>query len=432
MGMGNNQLNTAGLAEVVALKTLRQRASWLNERGRVDRSACLEVRVSEVWRLVEDWVGPGAPMDKWERKELAYRGLLENPLRAAMCKRVEAEAETGDALSRERWAGRVAHGVAVVWGALLERLMGRHLPRNLAGDWRTSRAPVMRRGAWRPGDGQRGKVVRGEALSRKRREAEARRVSGNALPVHVERSEVDPWKVVKVPKGRKGFCTRTMNDRPMPEADWGLDGNPNRGASREKVAGLGAWWWQPVRVERWKLKGQLTVLNYLVCPGVGWAERRGAKPQAAGERVYVSEETIRRDARLARLSTARVGKAKAQACRQQVLFLYLPLCTPAEHADAMTAQRWIAGLDERGRRMHRMMVEALEARYGLLFEPRCLLCRRCLGLRYGNNPETVRLYYQRMVRPRRALERAAEALSRERREVEEEMRSRKRRERRAG
>ncbi len=55
----------------------------------------------------------------------------------------------------------------------------------------------------------------------------------------------------------------------------------------------------------------------------------------------------------------------------------------------------IASLTEHERRVDRDTVQYLMNRYGMLFEPRCLVCRRCLGVRYGADTEKERLRRQR-------------------------------------
>ncbi len=80
-------------------------------------------------------------------------------------------------------------------------------------------------------------------------------------------------------------------------------------------------------------------------------------------------------------------KATGQALPGRALKLYLPLCTAGEARDAQLAQRWLERRGEQYLRcgpgdrfdVHAAMVD----RYGPLFAPRRLLCRRCLGLRYG-------------------------------------------------
>lgn len=113
--------------------------------------------------------------------------------------------------------------------------------------------------------------------------------------------------------------------------------NPNRGALRTKILGLDIDWRQTITVERWRLHERLSC-HYLLCP------RCGAK------------------------------KAK----------LFMVLCTETEIDDATLAHAWLARRDTVAGNQPGTAAEAeLIARYGLLFPPRTLLCRACLGLRYG-------------------------------------------------
>jgi hypothetical protein len=75
-------------------------------------------------------------------------------------------------------------------------------------------------------------------------------------------------------------------------------------------------------------------------------------------------------------------------------------CTKAEYRDAKIAQLWIDSIPSRLRLspLYRDHIHRLIARYGLLFQPRRLLCPRCVGgvgVHYGNHPETVRQGWRR-------------------------------------
>ena len=70
-------------------------------------------------------------------------------------------------------------------------------------------------------------------------------------------------------------------------------------------------------------------------------------------------------------------------------------CTPAEARDADIAQLWIDSLPRNLIPKHRALINRLLERYGPIMHPRTLLCPRCLGVRYGNNPETVRQGWRR-------------------------------------
>ena len=68
----------------------------------------------------------------------------------------------------------------------------------------------------------------------------------------------------------------------------------------------------------------------------------------------------------------------------------MPLCTKAEVLDAELAEGWIRMTDARYKAIRKPlppevieMRHKLIQRYGLLFRGRRLVCRKCLGVRYG-------------------------------------------------
>ncbi|MCH7849135.1 MAG: hypothetical protein IIB53_12315 [Planctomycetes bacterium] len=115
--------------------------------------------------------------------------------------------------------------------------------------------------------------------------------------------------------------------------------NPNKGAPQTKFLGLWEHWSQTIRIERWRLHDRLAQ-HFLMCP----------------------------------------------SCNQKFRKLFMPMCTREETRDADLAQAWINQLDA-----HQRVKPSLTAhratlldRYGLLFTTgRRLVCRKCLGLRYG-------------------------------------------------
>lgn len=72
-------------------------------------------------------------------------------------------------------------------------------------------------------------------------------------------------------------------------------------------------------------------------------------------------------------------------CKQRALKLFLPLCTEQELHDALTAQLWLDANHKRIATSSTLRPQAsqLLARYAPIFPPRRLVCRKCLGLRYG-------------------------------------------------
>jgi hypothetical protein len=115
--------------------------------------------------------------------------------------------------------------------------------------------------------------------------------------------------------------------------------NPNKGQSRTKMLGLPTDWSQELTLQRWHLHAQLTQ-HFFACPD----------------------------------------------CHQRALKLFLPLCTKEELRDALTAQLWLDSNEKRIASSTSLRPQAshLIARYGPLFAPRRLLCRKCLGIRYGD------------------------------------------------
>ncbi len=123
-----------------------------------------------------------------------------------------------------------------------------------------------------------------------------------------------------------------------PGRDHGLTPNPNKGVSRNKMLGLDELWTQTLTLERWRLHERLAY-HFLICPG----------------------------------------------CNEKYKKLFLPLCTEAELRDADVALTWPQCNEPRIRQNASLKAQAstLMDRYGLLFGPRRLLCRHCLGIRYG-------------------------------------------------
>ena len=77
-------------------------------------------------------------------------------------------------------------------------------------------------------------------------------------------------------------------------------------------------------------------------------------------------------------------------CCGKALLLFMPLCTRQEVIDAEFAEGWVRLLDARhAAAAHPMnpatlaLRDRLIRRYGVLFNGRRLVCRGCLGIRYG-------------------------------------------------
>ena len=285
-----------------ALATLAAPPTWCNAHGKVDRSACIEIRVSEVRRLAgcvrfkpRDW-----PHMKKVR-------LSVHPL--------------PNETSAANTAGRVATGLYTVTAQQLDALHRHRLPRQLAGDRRTTRAAVMR-------------------------------------PAQFSRAA--------------GFTHRQPHNAPAPPVpfDAGLDSNPNRGATRTKMIGIDENWSQMLRLEKWIFPHRIRPAYYLICPGT--FTNRNPPP----------------------LSTCSAGR-KATGCAQRALKLLTVQCTAAEFRDAQLAHLWISSIPERLRWRSRGAINRLLQRYAPIMPPRTLLCARCLGVRYGNDPENARQSWRR-------------------------------------
>ncbi|MFN3167063.1 MAG: hypothetical protein ACE37H_08370 [Phycisphaeraceae bacterium] len=120
------------------LETFDHWPSWLNARGHVDRSACFELKVSEVRRLagcIPLKTGPTGKVYRAKGRSKYPEPDLPN----------ERRARSGD--------GRLSVGWFDISAFELQYVLDGRCPRGLQGDWRTGRAPAMRR---RRGPGDRG------------------------------------------------------------------------------------------------------------------------------------------------------------------------------------------------------------------------------------------------------------------------------------
>jgi hypothetical protein len=295
--------------QIPNLSTLDEPPSWCNAHGHLDRSACVEVRVSEVRRQAGCVVHNG--QYRPDGKGLTQ---LVSPLPS------QQRARTGD--------GRVASGIITITAEQVHMLHAGRTPRKLAGDRRTPRAPVMRPGYWL-----------------------------DDRPFRCRVTRADPFVI---------------------PFDRGLEGNPNKGACRSKMIGLPETWSQPLRIEKWVFPKRIRPAYYLICPG-----------------TFLHRDVPEgKDPRLPPLSTCGSGR-KATGCPQRALKLLLVQCTPREYRDAKAARLWIDGIPPRVVERYRAEINLLMARYGPIMPPRVLLCPRCLGAKYGNDPETVRQGWRR-------------------------------------
>ena len=142
--------------------------------------------------------------------------------------------------------------------------------------------------------------------------------------------------------------------------------NPNKGAPQTKMLGLWEDWSQPIRIERWRLHDRLAQ-HFLICPNS--PSLLSPSPPGRGVR----------------------GEGSSTSCLNKVRKLFMPMCTTEEARDADLAEAWINQLDARYRLTRAPLPASLMAqraslldRYSLLFTTgRRLVCRNCLGLKYG-------------------------------------------------
>lgn len=333
----------------------------------VDRSACLEVRVSEVRRLAACVsVNPRTGRDRADAPRFQLPGRRPCPTRD----------------------GRRATGVFVLNAAMIDWLGSRRPKRQLRGDYRGTRANAMRPVGWSPEHGAPPVTLPpGEEIR-------------HCRPVtHRNRHSFGH----RAPNG-----TRTQRSTPTHRVllDNILPGNPNRlgpfdpeaadaqtivrgggGVTTRKIHALPDDWTQPLRIEQWAIPtGPTSTRYYLVCPGCGRDARESIEPE------------FENDPRLPGLSRTPWGQNARQSerhrqCPHRVYYLYLPLCTPDEARDARVAQLFLASRPQRHH--HAPDAQRLRRRYAPLFAPRTLLCRHCLNLRYGLHPESPRQHYHR-------------------------------------
>ncbi|MFN3167062.1 MAG: hypothetical protein ACE37H_08365 [Phycisphaeraceae bacterium] len=198
--------------------------------------------------------------------------------------------------------------------------------------------------------------------------------------------------------------------------DAGLDGNPNRGACRDKRFGLDDAWTQRLWLEKWTHNSVSGVQYFLLCPGcggesatrrevVGCADQRVAEPMRDGDDA-AWQDPLTKSPRLSRVgrkglkgltgTTSNCGDGSRGAhgrgwvCGEKVYKLFWVLARPGEVRDALLAERWIAGLTSGQLSRGASAVSALVERYGPVMGVRALRCRRCLRLRYGQSPEVLR------------------------------------------
>ncbi|MCC6907010.1 MAG: hypothetical protein IT430_03630 [Phycisphaerales bacterium] len=253
------------------LATLHTKPSWHNRAGRTDRSACIELRTSELWRHA-DFPPHRLP---------GYNTRLSN---------APAPASPSDSSAPPRPRGtrpcRIAIARVTLDARFLNNLHEKRKPQQLAGDLRSRKSNIMK-------------------------------------------------------------CRYR-------EAPYITAANPNKGATRLKRLGLPADdWTQTIAVERWFFPLPPRFDPYLNC----------MQPR------YRLQHFL-----------------QCPRCKRKVTKLFLPLCTADEYRDAGFAQEYITLLNTHPLTRNAPATPldaAIATRYTPLFQPRTLLCRTCLHLRYG-------------------------------------------------
>lgn len=359
------------ITEPPKLETFDHWPSWLNARGHLDRSACFELKVSDV-----RWIAGCIPMQRGQYGKL-YR---------ARGRKWFGVPDLPNERPAASYKGRISCGHYDLSVVQMDELARRYRPRKIGGDWRTGRAPAMRpvksntpgmslkQGGYGPG-----------SYAYELNQAQA---AYDALFAGAEAEPLPPW------------LEGSMFERPPRGVplDAGLDGNPNQGACREKRFGLDADWSQRLSLEKWSHNSVSGLQYFLICPGP-WYESRGIGcVNAAGMGKTGLRSTV--DAKGLKGLTGTTSNCgdgskgahgKGWVCGQRVYKLFWVLGRPGEHRDALLAEDWIASLSSGELSRQSAAVSALIDRYGpIMGDDRLLRCRRCLKLRYGQSPEVLR------------------------------------------
>ncbi len=252
------------------LPSLHTKPSWHNRAGRVDRSACLALPASALWRHADF-----QPARNFQGRTARARYLL-------------TAHELNDHIAHAR-------------------------PRQLVGDQRTSKSNAMR---------------------------------------HPHRGSL-PSPHARIP-------------------------NPNRGPARTKRLCLPFDWTQELTIERWAFP-----MDEKKTP------RSLSRLRTAKERLDKIAKDSSKDREELRLMLS-IPRPRTQhflicpACNEKFVKLFLPQCTQREVDDSALAQAYLRDRALRFPNAPGDPQEAhLVARYSILFHPRQLKCRHCLGLRYG-------------------------------------------------
>lgn len=323
------------------LETFSHWPSWQNAYRNLDRSACFELRVAQVRRLagcIPLRTGPTGKVYENNRKRPSDVPDLPN----------ERSARTVQ--------GRISRGYYDITTLDLDWLARQQFPRRLRGDWRTGRAPAMRRTIHpKPAGDARMEEYAADDKPGEDAIDDAKRPGGRRPPAVVgmtlEQGGHGP--------GLRAYERKLANHAhpeplPAPQSmppglpdeglDAGLGGNPNRGAMREKRFGLDRDWTQRLLMEKHRNASVSGRRYFLVCP-----------------------------------------------CGKTAYKLFWVLGRPGEHRDALLAEQWIASLTSSALSRQSAHISALIDRYGpIMGDDRELRCRHCLDMKYAKSPELSR------------------------------------------
>lgn len=415
------------------LPTLNRRPSWLNARGNIDRSACVEIRVSEARQLAGCYhqraskygawrpAGITRPLPNQTPAHRVFRAFTtqpsppnprsgipnpESPISNRQSKIVNRRSTSGVAT-------RHVTGILTISAFDLHCLHETRRPRLLAGDFRTSRAPAMRLENYQP-------PTSPCDLNTTYRRHNRRKPDHHRFRCRIDRAHPIAWPF-----------------------DRNLQANPNKGAAKSKIIGLHEPWRQHLRLEQWTFPNRIRPAYYFICPGIHRGARGGrgegafqearsrsrfsrtARPHRSRSRLHADDDvcpnpssafsacsavTIPEPPPLSTRPPGRVDPSKTGGrCPQRCLKLLMVMCTRDEARDADRAQQWIDFINSLPGSIHFIHhhpdvaphYARIIARYGILFYPRQLMCPRCVGapgsggVHYGNNPETVRQGWRR-------------------------------------
>lgn len=265
------------------LKTLHLQPSWHNRAGRIDRTGCIELRASHLWRLTTlPPLRAVPPREAGRAFHAAVAAPASHRPPTLASPRCIAAADTDITV----------HG--------LLRIHNNRKPVRLAGDRRTRKSNVMK--------------------------------SRYADPPYLRAS------------------------------------NPNAGATRVKILGLNPdEWSQSLTIQRWAFPLPWTHRNFSRAFRIPHRNKDGS-------RTHIIQPCRFQHFLL------------CPNCRAKVVKLYMPMCYEQEKYDADIAQQWATLFATHPATRNKPMKAeeaAIISRYAPLFEPRRLLCRKCLGLRYG-------------------------------------------------